>query len=220
MKSSATFRLPATGLALILAARASAEGITSAHWRTTVTVEGARPGQSLQEAEVWLAGTNLRVEERTKGKPTTDVWELDGQVYVWVEGEPTGSKMAAGLALRSGRPSHAFVRQTAEIRAHGRKIGTESVDGRPCEIFEYEGPQGKGTFWLAPKLQDFPVRAVLERNLLPDYHSAAARTVKLEYRNTDVRIPAERVEAKMALPPGVQFQDLTELMFLGRARSR
>jgi hypothetical protein len=209
---------PVAVLILALAAPfAHAEGIPSASWRTVVTAEGARPGQTLQEAEIWMSGADSLVEERGRGGAKTFVLQLDGEVYVWEEGKSSGSKMAAGLAARSGRPPHDYVRNVEEIRARGKKVGSENLDGQPCEIFEYESPKGdRGTYWLATKLRHFPVKVVLERPMALPYRAEAERRIRLEYRNSNVRVPARRVEAKLALPSGVQFQDLTELMMTGR----
>ena len=209
---------PVAVLILVLTAPCvRAEGIPSASWRTVVTAEGARPGQTLQEAEVWMSGADSLVQERGRGGAGAFVLQLGGEVYVWEEGKATGSKMAASLAARAGRPSHDYVRNIEAIRTRGKRIGGEKLDGQPCEIFEYEGPGGEtGTYWLATKLRNFPVKILLERPVPLPYRAEAARKIRLEYRNTDVRIPAKRIEAKLVPPPGVEFQDLTELMMTGR----
>ncbi len=209
---------PLAALVLTLAVPcARAEGISSASWRSVVTAEGARPGQTLQDARIWMAGPDSLVEEQGKGGAKTLVLRLGGEVYIWGEGQSSGSKMAAALAERSGRPPHDYVRNVGEIRSRGKRVGSEKLDGQPCEIFEFESSQGeKGTYWLATKLHDFPLKVLLERPIPLPYPTEAQRRTRLEYRNFDVQIPARKVEAKLVLPSGVEFQDLTELMLTGR----
>jgi hypothetical protein len=189
----------------------------SAHWKTTVTLEGSRAGQALQEAEVWLLGGRMRIDERGTENERTNVLQSGAEVYIWVEGRTHGVKLAPGLAAR-GRPLHTFVRRAAEIRARGKRTGEQIVDGHPCEIFEFESrEEGKGTYWLARDLGDFPVKAILERRLFLPYSGKPVASDRVEYRNRDIRIggpiPADRLEP----PAGVQFQDATEI-FLNRTR--
>lgn len=208
-------------LALGIATRtALAQGVASVHWRSTVTVEGATPGTIFQDAEIWMAGTSMRIEERRKSPARTEVLFLGGEAYFWVEGQTVGSKMAAALAARRGGASHDYARKIEEIRARGKKIRSEELDGQPCEVFEYESPQGMGTYWLATKLQSFPIKAIVERRLSLPYRAQVDRLIRMEYRNTEIRIPAKGSEKKLALPEGVEFQDVTELMLGGRPPRR
>lgn len=212
----------ALGVCAAISAAASAEGLPSARWKSTVTLAGARPGQALEESQIWLQDSRMRVEARGTGFEKTNVLEADGEVYVWTEGQTTGIKMQAGLAARGGRPSHGYVRRIEEIRARGQKIGVETEGGHPCDVYAFETPRdGKGIYWLAKDLQGFPVRAVVERReVLPERPSVGLSRVKLEYRNTDVRIPGKFPSSLLDVPATVQFQDVTELMLRGPAPRR
>jgi len=207
-------RLAAAVVCAVVCAAVRAQGVASAHWRSTVTVEGARPGQPLQEAEIWLESGRMRIEERGKGSEKTNILEADGEVYVWKEGQATGLRMSAELAARGGRPSHNYVRRLEEIRSRGQKTGVETVDGHPCDVYAFESPQdGKGTYWLARDLRGFPVRAVVERRqVLPFKASVEVSRVRLDYRNTEIRIPGKIPPERLAVPAAVEFQDATDLM--------
>jgi hypothetical protein len=214
---SARVRGAALALAIVARTPVPTPVPLSVQWKSTVTLEGAPPGSPLQEAQIWLVGGRMRIEERGKGKEKTYVLKAGGEIYVWTEGQPSGIKMNQGLALRSGRPWHEYVRLIAAIRSGGRKLGTEKVDGYVCNVFRYDDPlAGKGTYWLATKLDDFPVKAVVERSMALPYRAEANRTLKLEYHNTDIRLPASVSEASLAVPAGVKFQDVTELLLGGR----
>jgi hypothetical protein len=199
---------------------ALAQGVSSAHWRSTVTVEGSTPGTIFQDAEIWMAGTSMRIEERRKSLARTETLFLGGEAYFWVEGQSVGSKMAVALAARRGGASHDYARRIEEIRTRGKKVRSEELDGQPCEVFEYETQQGKGTYWLAAKLKNFPIKVIVERQLSLPYRARVDRPIRMEYRNTKVRIPAKGGEEKLIQPAGVEFQDVTELMLGGRPTRR
>ncbi|MGH9367930.1 MAG: hypothetical protein ACRD3M_09685, partial [Thermoanaerobaculia bacterium] len=168
-------------------------------------------------AEVWLLGGRMRLEERGQEAKATNVLQTGAEVYIWVEGQKHGVRLAPALAAR-GRPLHTFVRRVGEIRSRGRKTGEDIVDGHPCEIFEVESrDEGKGTYWLARDLGDFPVKAILERRLFLPYSGEPVAVDRVEYRNRDIRIGGPVPSGKLEPPAGVQFQDTTEI-FLNRAR--
>jgi len=209
----------ATADALTVFAQAPSQGIASAHWKSVVSVEGARPGAALQQAEIWLRGPVMRIVAREGGSPdVTNLLELDGQLYVWTEGHAEGLRIVVGLAANAGRPSYAYVRRVDEIRSHGKKLGSETVAGHLCDVYDYDaGPAGAGKYWLAGDLKGFPVQAVVERRVVVPMRPSVDRGgVKLLYRNTDVEVPGKVPDALLAVPQGVRFQDATELMGSGR----
>jgi len=211
----------AAGLGLARDPAAPAPGARSAHWKSTVTMEGARPGDVLQSAEIWLSGGRMLIEERGTSSEKINVLRTEGQVFAWTQGQSTGLKMSAGLAAGGGRPSHNFVERIDEIRARGRKTGEERVDGQPCEVYEYDSAlDGKGTYWLATRLQGFPLKAILERNISIPYRSAPVSSVKLTYHNTDVQVPGKVPESKFWLPQGVRFDDAAQILMPGRLPRR
>lgn len=207
---SAPLLLPAALAATLLAA--APEAPSSAHWKTTVTMEGARPGDKLQEAEVWREGGRMRIEDRTPGTPPTNLVSDGGEVYVWEVGKKAGVRMAPGLARGRGRPLHEYVRRVADIRTKGTLLRDEKVDGHVCDVYAWETPQeGKGTYWLARDLKGFPVRVVIERPQMSPYRSKPIDVVKLEYRNREVQVPAKIPEELLQPPDDVTFQDASEI---------
>ncbi len=160
----------------------------------------------------------MRIEERGPEAERTNVLQTGAEVYIWVEGRPQGVKLAPGLAAR-GRPLHTFVQRTAEIRARGTKTGEQIVEGHPCEIFEFESrEEGKGTYWLARDLGDFPIKAILERRLFLPYSGKPVAVDRVEYHNRDIRIGGPVPAGKLEPPAGVRFQDASEI-FLNRTRA-
>ena len=204
--------LAAAGLA---AGRTSAaERAHTAHWTSEVTREGARPGQFLQKAEIWLSDGRFRIADRTPGVPPTDVLLVEDTVYLWEVGKTTGLKMPAGLARRSGRPWHDYAVRRTEVREAGKLMRSETRDGHPCDVVAYEyPPETKGTYWLARDLDDFPIRVELERPeaMLP-YRSRPTGTVRITYENREVRLGEKVDAARFAPPPGMKFDDASEIL--------
>jgi hypothetical protein len=216
--------LAAAALAFVVGATpvAPPQGVPSAHWKTTVTTEGARPGEALEEAEIWLQGGAMRIVERGKGPEKTNVLRINDEVYIWTEGQSAGLKLLAGLAASGGRPSHEYVRRIEEIRSRGKKLGSETVGGHACDVYALEGPvDGEGRYWLATDLQGFPVRAVVEKRVfLPSRPTVERNSVKLEYRNTDIQIPGKIPAGTLSVPQDVRFQDASEMILTGRPPRR
>ena len=191
-----------------------AERASTIHWKTSVTREGARPGQFLQQAEIWLSDGRFRIEDRTPGMPPTDLLVLDETVYLWEIGKTTGLKMPAGLARRTGRPWHDYARRRGEVREAGKLLRSETREGHACDVFAFEDPpETQGTYWLAKDLDDFPIRIEIERPeaVLP-FRSRPTGTVRIVYENREVR-PGEKTEAaRFVAPPGMTFDDASEIL--------
>lgn len=207
--------LAAAGIALALAPRAPvlAQTLDSAHWTSTVTVEGAPAGAVFQRAEVWFKEGRLRVEVvGPKGRSIT--LDTGGDLYAWTDGEKTGLRINPAMSASSGQPSHAYVRRVEEIR-QGTPVRTETVDGHSCDVFEYAGLDGKGTYWLAKDLRFFPVKIVLQRPLaisLPFAGSRQRKTPDLYVHNTEIAVPAAAAPVLFAVPSDVHFRDAAEVM--------
>jgi len=224
-------RLPALGAGLLLGAAilsGSAPGpvptsAPAAHasfaWKSSVTAEGARPGAKLQEAQIWLEGDRMRIDDRTRGIEPANELLAGGVLYLWKPGAPAGIRMAIGLARKGGRPLHDYARRIPEIRARGRVTGNEKIDGHACDVVQFDTPEdGKGTYWLARDLRDFPLQIRVERpGVYSPYKSTPMTIVKLEFRNREVRFPAGIDAAELAPPAGVRFDDATQI-FLNRGR--
>jgi hypothetical protein len=115
-------------------------------------------------------------------------------------------KIPASMNRRGGQ-SMDYVNKMADVRAKGKKIGTETVDGHPCEIFEYNeagqerGGATKQTYWLARDLKDFPIKFVTENG-----------GMKMTTVNHGVELGAKVPDSLLTVPDGVTFQDMSEMM--------
>lgn len=178
----------------------------AAHWKSTIEVQGGGGGEGAgpMQSEIWMKGAGLRMQTRVLGM-RQDFVRTGETVYQWTEGQKSGMKLRAATAARSGAPTD-YAARISEYRTKGRRIGSETLDGHPCEIYELSSPLGPGrsrkeTVWLAADLHNFPLQIVAE-----------AEGSKFTVRNRDVSFSAAIPDALLAPPSDVLFRDLAEVM--------
>jgi hypothetical protein len=191
--------------ALVCGGILQAQPFGSVHWKATTEMTGGPQGDMTTESEIWLKDTKMRAKTQAMGM-NMNVVKSGDFIYQWQEGQTAGMKIPTSLRRRGGQ-SMDYVNKMAEVRAKGKKIGAETVDGHSCEIFEYEdasqAPGGamKQTYWLAKDLKNFPVKVVSETG-----------GMKMTTLNRNVEIGARVPESLLTPPDGVKFQDMSEMM--------
>jgi hypothetical protein len=195
---------------LLLAALAcggalQAQAFESAHWKSSTEMSGGPQGDMKSESEVWMKDKKMRAKTQVMGM-NMNVVKSGDFIYQWPEGQTSGMKIPVALRRRGGQ-SMDYVNKMADVRAKGKKIGAETVNGHACEIFEYNeetperGGTTKQTYWLAKDLKDFPVKVVTENG-----------GMKMTTVNHDVELGAAVPDSLLTLPDGVRFQDMSEMM--------
>lgn len=189
--------------AMTLAGALRAQPFTSAHWKSRTQMEGGPQGDVTTDAEIWMKDKKIRMKMAIMGMDMNMVRTGDF-VYQWQEGQATGMKIPTTVRRRGG-PSTDYVSKIEDVRAKGKKVGTETVDGHPCDVYEYEetlerGPQ-KEKFWLAKDLKNFPIR-----------YQAQTGDTKITTTNSDVDLGAAVSDSMMTPPDKVQFRDMSEMM--------
>lgn len=99
-----------------------------------------------------------------------------------------------------------YVNRIDDIRTKGKKLGTETVNGHACDIYEYtetseRGRTAKQTYWLAKDLKNFPVK------LMAEIGDAKVTTV-----NSDIELGAVVPDSMVTPPDNVKFQDMSQMM--------
>jgi hypothetical protein len=174
------------------------------HWKSTVDVEGGpQQGVGPVESEIWVKKGSMRSKLLVMGM-TRNVVKSGDTMYQWADGEKTGMKFNTAMAQRQGGGGD-YANRIDEYRTRGKKVGSEKIDGHPCDIYELEsaGREGdrKETVWLASDLRNFPLKVVVETG-----------TMKVTSRNRDVEFP-DSIPASMLAPPSdVQFRDMSEML--------
>lgn len=187
------------GLAGVL----QAQPIGPAHWKSKTQVTGGRQGDMTTESEMWMKDRKIRIKTTAMGM-NMNVVRTGEFLYQWQEGQATGMKMPADLHRRGG-VSTDYVSKIEEVRTKGKKIGTETVAGHQCDIYEYTEVSGdrsvKQTYWLAGDLKNFPVKVVSETG-----------GMKMTTVNSDIDLGASVPDAMVKPPDNVKFEDMSEMM--------
>jgi hypothetical protein len=193
-----------TGLLIAAAATAQLPNGT-AHWKSTIEVEGdAAAGVGPLESEVWTKPGKLRMQTQVLGM-TQNLFKSGDAIYQWIEGQKNGMKMNAALGGRAAATGD-YASRIDEYLSKGKKVGSETIDGHPCDIYELTvdtapgGPR-KETVSLATDLHNFPLKVV-----------AQSAGTKITSRNRNVSFSTTLSEAAMAPPKDIDFKDMSEML--------
>jgi outer membrane lipoprotein-sorting protein len=201
-------RASALSAALLLAGTASAQAPADAiHWKSTVEIEGGQQSQGAgpMEAEIWLKKGSMRSKMVVMGM-TRNVVKSGDTMYQWADGEKKGMKFDASVAKRQG-PGGDYANRIEEYRSRGKKTGTETIDGHPCDIYELDVPSAEGrggrmeTVWLATDLRNFPLKVVVEQG-----------GMKVTSRNRDVDFSTRIPDSLLKPPSDVEFRDMSKMI--------
>lgn len=173
----------------------------SAHWRCKISA-----GEISVPSETWFrAPGQFRTVTSVAGHDMISL--VNGNdIYIFQPGAFIGMKLDRAAARQQARgvETDELIQQMQRWKATGRKLGSETLAGRECDVYEINetvnGQATKGKVWLWKK-NDFPLRTVLQIGSL-----AAEMTMgEVEF---DVPVTNELFQT----PPNMQFQDLGALM--------
>lgn len=197
----------AAGL-LLLAGLATAQPVVSAHWKSTIEVEGnQRESVGPISGEFWMKQGRVRMNNAVMGMNMNMVHAND-TTWQWTNGQKMGMKFGAAMNPRQQGGSD-YASRIDEYRTKGKKIGSERVDGHSCDIYELTtgartANERKETVWLATDLRHFPVKVITESN-----------GTKTTSHNTDIDLNASVPDSLLTPPADVRFQDMSEMMKRG-----
>lgn len=175
----------------------------TAHWRCQISASGMTI-----PSETWFrAPGRFRTVTNVAGHEMVSL--INGNdVYFFPSGSFIGMKLdrAAARQMTGGVESDELIQQMQRWKNTGRKLGSETLAGRECDIFEINetvnGEATKGKVWLWKK-NSFPLRATLQIG------SLAA-----EMKMGDVELDVPVADELFQVPPNMQFQDMGGLMKL------
>lgn len=173
----------------------------SAHWRCQINANGMTI-----PSETWFrAPGQFRTVINVGGHEMVSL--INGNdVYFFPSGSFIGMKLdrASAHQMTGGVESDELVQQMQRWKATGRKLGSETLAGRECDIYgineTVNGQATKGKVWLWKK-NDFPLRTVLQIGSLAT-----------EMKMSDVELDVPMADELFRVPPNMQFQDLGGLM--------
>lgn len=201
---SRSWKAAALGIAaLALGGALRAQPFSSAHWKSKSEMVGGPQGNMTTESELWMKEKKVRVKTKAMGMDM-NVVKSGESVYQWREGETSGMKMSSNTRRRGGA-SMEYVEKLEDIRTKGKKVGTETVDSHPCDIYEYTDTESdrpmQQKYWLARDLKNFPVKVVSETG-----------GMKITTINHDIELGASVPDSLLTPPDKVKFQDMSEMM--------
>jgi outer membrane lipoprotein-sorting protein len=193
-------------LAAAMAAQAWAQSpppapFKTAHWRCKIDASGISI-----PSETWFrAPGQFRTVTNVAGHDMISL--VNGNdIYFFQPGAFIGMKLdrAAARPQARGVESDELLQQMHRWRTTGRKVGSETLAGRACDVYEINetvnGQATKGKVWLWTR-NGFPLRTVLQIGSL-----AAEMTMG------EVELDVPVADELFQLPPNMQFQDLGALM--------
>jgi outer membrane lipoprotein-sorting protein len=179
---------------------ASALPYKSFHAKILVTAAGV----SSIPSEIWFcAPDRFRMVNQVVGQQMISI--MVGQdVFTYQQGAPIDMKLNRASMPGSEKSADEMLRKAVEWKQRGCRVGSEAVNGRPCDIHEFNetigGQQSTGKVWLWTA-NDFPLRIVTRTGSI-----AAEMTV------TEVQLNVALPDTLFELPAGVPFQDMGGLM--------
>ena len=157
-------------------------------------------GMSGIPSEIWFrAPDRFRMINQVLGRQMTSIM-IGQDVFTFQQGIPMGMKLNRASMPGGEQSADQMLRQAAVWKQRGRKIGSEAVHGRPCDIYAFNetimGRATSGKVWLWTA-NSFPLRSVTD---------GAEMTV------TDIALDVALPDSLFVPPADVQFQDLGGLM--------
>ncbi|MDP3703944.1 MAG: hypothetical protein Q8R78_06110 [Candidatus Omnitrophota bacterium] len=186
------------GVALgVCAAGAGAEAF-SASYDQTVT-----QGRQVMTGKVNMKDEMFRIDMMAEGQATATLHNASG-TYTYMPAEGMAMKLP-GLSASQRPIEHAdnYAQYLNERQA--KRIGTETVDGHPCEVYQFTDPEIEGTVtaWVWTEKQ-FPIKMEIEDK---------SGKILVEIRN--VQLGAALPDALFQLPADVQVMDMGNMFQMG-----
>lgn len=111
------------------------------------------------KGRIYVKDQKTRMDMNMMGRQTQTITRLDKQA-VWVVNPGEGFYME--MPVSPGSPEFFQDEKALEQYATKKKVGSETVNGQPCDKFEityHDSNLGKMTAWISKKL-NFPVKMI------------------------------------------------------------
>ena len=148
-------------------------------------------------SEIWAKGNNLRSEVRAGDLKVISI-QRGPTIYTFREGDQIGTKQT----LQRGLGSLGFIKQIETVKAHGKKTGSQEIEGVEYDIYEYDvnAPAEMTILYLSKEtsLPRFGISVV-------QTGEKTAEAMRMVYRDMEanVDIPDELFK----LPEGIKFTE-------------
>jgi len=192
----------------------------TASWTSVSTTKEEGGKTTTSEGKMWISGNKYRMESRDKQNNKTMVMIDDGQVmYMYDPAEKKAFVWGPGVEAMFGSMLNSdLVAESARQRKTARKVGSEVVDGKACDIYAY---QSKITVMKNPvtsdvkewlwKAEQFPIKTVVNtpkhkmKIMIMSMDVPASETTN-EIKNLVLDKPVD--ESLFSLPAGTQVETM------------
>jgi outer membrane lipoprotein-sorting protein len=164
----------------------------TAAWTTVSTVTDDKGKVKKTEAKMWLSGDKYRMESKNEKGKTMVLLDNGQDVYMLNLDEKKAYKWGASVEKMFGNVLNSdMVAESARQRKTAKKLGSESVEGKPCDIYAYKNTV---TFMDNAVTSDVKEWIWAKENFpLKNKVNTPAHTVKIVFMTTEV--PASETES-------------------------
>lgn len=155
-------------------------------------------GQQAQTMRIATKGNKIRLEIAGGGNQLVMIGNPDQKAaYMMVPGEKQALKIPYDqMEAQMNQVKDPGV--LSKDALSGQLVGSESVDGKACDVYSYSSPFGTSKVWIW-KEKGFPLKAEV---------SGSGQTISIQYRNVQVGGVADSL---FELPAGMEVVDLGSL---------
>ena len=169
----------------------------SVHYTQTITTPESQTPITMK---IWEKDEKMRIESVAGGMGFTTIYRKDG-IYNIVPGQNMATKMPVPETTTNALKNHE--KYLDEIKSLGAKqVGTENIDGVPCDIYEYNEPAAGSQIkvWVRQK-ERFPAKM-----------TATVLNKTTEIRFTDIQINKDVPDELFTIPKGMKIIDISQQM--------
>ena len=161
-------------------------------------------GRQVITSKVSVKDEMFRIEMTVDGQATVTIRNASG-TYTYMPEEGMAMRLS-GLSLFQRPIGHADHYQQYLQEQHAQRIGAETVDGHPCEVYQYTDPETGGTVTVSVWTEkQFPIKT--------EFDGASGKTL-VEIQN--VQLGAAIPDAAFQLPTGVAVMDVGNMIPMGQ----
>jgi outer membrane lipoprotein-sorting protein len=192
----------------------------TASWTSNIaqTTEGSKTETS--ETKAWISGNKYRMESKDKQKQQIQVILDDGNnFYMYNPAEKKAFKMGdVKNTMFASILNSDVVAESARQRKQAKKVGTETIDGKACDILEYRSTlnvlnstvNSDVKEWLWVKEQ-FPLKSIVKtpkhqmKIAFMSTDVPASETIT-DVKNLVINVPMD--ETLFSLPEGTKIETM------------
>ena len=157
-------------------------------------------GSQMMNGKVTMKDEMFRMEATVNGQTAVTIRNASG-IYTYMPKEGMAMKMPE-LGLSQQPVQHTGNYQQYLEERHAERIGADTIDGHPCEMYRFTDPsvEGTTTAWVWTEKQ-FPIKMEID--------GTKGKTV-VELTNIQLGVAVQ--DAMFELPADVQVMDMGSIM--------